>query len=87
MTNTSETKRPLVAFLIILSVQKSCTLHIYFVYDVKVEKIIQVYKDEGHIWEGSTEDKTILNNVTLNFHHTPKEQQKTKKKGKTPQRK
>lgn len=60
---------------------------------MKVEKINRAYKDEGHIWEGGkgvllwrTEDKTILNNVTLNWCHTLKEQ-KIKKKGKTPQRK
>lgn len=60
---------------------------------MKVEKITQVYKDEGHNWEGGkgvslwrTEDKTILNNGTPNWHHTLKEQ-KIKKKGKTPQRK
>lgn len=59
---------------------------------MRVEKITQAYKDEGHTWEGGkgvwgrTEDKTILNNVTLNWRHTLKEP-KIKKKGKTPQRK
>lgn len=41
-----------VAFILLFSHQKSCTLYIYFAYDVKVEKITRVYKDEGHIWEG-----------------------------------
>lgn len=54
--NTSETKSPLNASclqLIFLADLKSCILYIqYFVHDVKVEKITQVYKDEGHNWEG-----------------------------------
>jgi hypothetical protein len=51
-----------------------------------VEKITWAYKDEGHVLEGGkgmllwrTEDKTILNNVTLNSCHSPKEQHIRKK--------